>query len=171
MTCMRPSEYQSCNAMPRAEDVHDDERVWLKGRSKRRTLWAIILVLTLIGLTIGSLTNIGSRVVRLLPNNSDKILHGLVHGLLVLGVIEVWKIRTPHGRAFVWAGSVCVGILVELGQEFLTRGRKGDYKDGLAAALGSCSAWLPRDNADTRSADTVNGRVVDRDEEVGTIPV
>lgn len=157
--------------MVRTEGVGDDGSECDKRCWKRRRIWGLTLVMTLIGLTIGTLTNLGWRVVKLMPDGFDKAMHGLMHGIIVVCTIEVWKIRTTGGRLAVWSGSVCVGIMVELGQELVTRDRKADYQDAIAAAIGSFSAWLPRDrNApDARRTDAVDGRTVERDEECGTI--
>lgn len=157
--------------MVRAEGVGGDRNDWNKMCWKRRTIWGLTLMLGVVGLTIGTLTNLGERAMRLMPDGFDKILHGLIHGIIVVCTIEVWKIRTTVGRLSVWSGSVCIGILVELGQELLTRDRKADYQDAIAAAIGSLSAWLPQDRnaSNAQRLNPVDRSTVEQDEECGTI--
>lgn len=72
-----------------------------------------------------------------LPGGSDKIVHLLIHFLLV-GLWQFYLFRKNNSRlllkqvVFILAGSLLYGIIIELLQGYLTVSRRPDFFDVLA---------------------------------------
>lgn len=82
--------------------------------------------------------------------HKDKYVHCTFYFVFTvlwyLALKQQHLLRGARGRLTVFLGAVTYGVLMELGQEFLTTDRSADIQDALANTLGSVLAvialWL-----------------------------
>jgi VanZ family protein len=102
--------------------------IWLFG-------WLLCVVLSMI-----SPPNISLDV-----ENSDKIGHFLAYGTLSAWAVMIFQ----HKRSWCFSacGLICLGIIMEFAQGYLTTNRMMDWHDAVAntmgVGLGLCMAFLP----------------------------
>lgn len=109
-----------------------------KSLIKTYTISAIILIVVLF-LTFA---NFGDNGGYALFENADKVVHFCMYAAITLSLCYDSRNRVPYkGRKKViakcFATAVAFGIITELGQEFLTNYRSGDFFDFLADTAGA----------------------------------
>ena len=92
----------------------------------RRAVWTLYVL----ALVVSSLMPVN---LDLAPRNSDKVMHALAYGLLMLLWPPSWKRSAPVMFCF----AVGLGVALEVAQGLLPTGRFLDPWDALANALGA----------------------------------
>lgn len=102
-----------------------------------RAHWAVLTVVVLTVLLVGSWTSWMMGVLDALPPHADLVLHACSHAALVITLALATRIGAP----LIFACSVGLAIVVEVTQGVYVPGRTASVDDIVAATLGSTAVF------------------------------